>query len=141
MNSMYQPYRSDAFEPWESLSFLVVDDDKCVRDVVAQQLRLDGYFADSTSNGPAALAKLGERAFDILITDETMPVMRGAQLAKLVKNKWPATAVILVTGFGKEEFPFCPNVDVVLGKPILRSELHIAIARAQESVLSKVELC
>jgi CheY-like chemotaxis protein len=141
MKSLYQPYRNDAFERWDSLNFVVVDDDPCVRDVLVRQLIMDGHFVAAVPNASAALQKLSERNFDILVTDQNLPGMSGKELAAAVKNKWPAVAVILLTGFGLEQLPFCSNVDVVLSKPISRNELDNAVARAQEAVLSAVEVC
>ena len=70
--------------------------------------------------------------FDLLFTDQSMPGMTGEELAITVKEQLPATAVILLTGFGGStpETQDTPRgVDMILGKPATAFELRRAIVQ------------
>ena len=71
--------------------------------------------------------------FDVVITDQAMPVMNGDQLAAMIKETTPDMPVILVTGFGdmilaKDES--VGNVYVIVGKPVPLAALREALAEA-----------
>jgi CheY-like chemotaxis protein len=118
------------------LRVLVVDDDESVREVLSWQLGRHGHVVDTAADALCALEKIATINYDIVITDRSMPWMRGDQLAGEIKKRRPATAVILLTGFSKDEFESCPSADVLVGKPLSCNELDAAIAAARESTLS-----
>lgn len=72
--------------------------------------------------------------FTVVITDLSMPGMDGPQLARAVKNLSPATAVILVTGWGAKaanDGALRTYIDHVLGKPLRIQELRAALAKCE----------
>jgi CheY-like chemotaxis protein len=122
----------------DALSILLVDDDKAVRNVLFWQLLGDGHIADCAADGAQALEKIAATRYDVVITDQSMPCMNGDKLAKIIRQRVPETALVLLTGFGQTYFNegSYPAVNVVLGKPFTGDELQDAIAQARRSVLA-----
>ncbi|HEU5319143.1 MAG TPA: response regulator [Chloroflexota bacterium] len=122
--------------PAESaLGILVVDDEPLVRAAVSQLLRADGHEVAVAANGADGLAILHSRPFDVVITDRAMPGMTGEQVGAAVKRHRPATAVVMLTGFGdlmRAAGQTPPHVDVVVAKPPTLTSLRRAIAQARE---------
>jgi DNA-binding response OmpR family regulator len=79
---------------------LVVDDDRDSCEAFAAALRQSGYAVDAAPNGFEALARLGRRPVDLVITDLRMPGMSGLELIRRIHAIDPATRVLLVTGVG-----------------------------------------
>ena len=67
--------------------------------------------------------------FDLVITDLVMPNISGITVISIIKNKFPDTPVIAITGWGEhpEALAAEANVDVVLEKPFELSELDTMI--------------
>ena len=115
-----------------TLRILLVDDQPIILDVLAQQLCEEGHEVLTAESGVGALGVLEKQRCNLLISDQSMPGMTGEELATLVKDKYPDTAVILLTGFGgsdddDEDLP--AGVDMVLGKPATSADLRRAIVR------------
>ncbi|MGE3153596.1 MAG: response regulator [Nitrospiraceae bacterium] len=78
---------------------LVVEDDVCARDLLAQLLIRAGYEVREASNGVEALHELVQQHYDVIITDYRMPGrINGLELMRLSRQVWPETPVVLVTG-------------------------------------------
>jgi two-component system cell cycle sensor histidine kinase/response regulator CckA len=79
---------------------LVVDDDPMVRAVGRRLLESLGYTVAACSGAEEALAALEEDldGFDLLITDQTMPRVTGAELARRAMALRPGLPVIICTG-------------------------------------------
>ncbi len=82
---------------------LVVDDEEGVRSFVAEALDLDGHSVDQADGGPAALALLRKREYDLLITDLKMPGMSGIELLDAARGEQPSLQVIVLTAHGSVE--------------------------------------
>ena len=110
---------------------LVVDDEVDIADMVGVMLRRIGYRVTVLSNSTEALRLLlhQDTAFDLLITDQTMPGVAGTELAAAAKEANPATSVILVSGFladaGSDD---C--VDFFIQKPFVVHELAKLVRQA-----------
>ena len=114
-----------------AMRVLVVDDKAGVRHLLQELLESDGHEVEAVATGGDAVARLAESEFDIVVTDRSMPVMSGDELARLVKESARPVPVIMVTGFGvlmnsADECPF--GVDIVLPKPLTRAALRDAVA-------------
>lgn len=84
---------------------LVADDDDAVRALLRTLLVRDGYAVTEAPSGRAALVRLAETAFDLLVLDVRMPAPDGLEVTRRVRAD-PATAllpIILVTGLGALE--------------------------------------
>jgi len=80
-------------------SVLIVDDDGCMRDCLAELLQRDGMAVATASDGDEALDLLESREFDALISDIQMPKMNGMELLKIVRESWPELPVLMMTAF------------------------------------------
>lgn len=119
-------------EPSQSkpLRLLVVDDDALVLMNTAAMLDDLGHSVVEASSGQQALEIInGENVFDLLITDQAMPRMTGAQLASAVRSVHPNLPILIATGYA--ELP--PGVNLPrLSKPFDETALARAIAACLE---------
>ncbi|MCP5155604.1 MAG: PAS-domain containing protein [Ectothiorhodospiraceae bacterium] len=79
---------------------LVVDDEADLRDFLCEVLRADGFEVVEAADGAAALRRLGEQPFDVVVCDLRMPVMDGPRLYAAVRERDPRAAAgfVFVTG-------------------------------------------
>ena len=114
----------------QTLQILVVDDQEIICELIAEYLQADGHTVTTAANGREALEQFKIGAFDLVITDQSMPEMNGEQLAKAIAELAPETALILLTGFG-EEMRATGNhpevIDLVVSKPVTTADLRRAI--------------
>ncbi len=87
--------------PTGTEQILVVDDDDAIANLNKTQLERLGYKVTSITNSPDALEKIlnDPSQFDLIITDQTMPDMTGAELAKKVLRIEPEMLFVLCTGY------------------------------------------
>jgi two-component system cell cycle sensor histidine kinase/response regulator CckA len=86
-------------------TILLVEDEDAVRMFSARALREKGYRVIEADSGEAALETLknGER-FDLLVTDVVMPKMDGPTLSKKVRDLYPETKTIFISGYTEDTF-------------------------------------
>jgi DNA-binding NtrC family response regulator len=78
---------------------LVVDDEDIVRTSCSRTLSPEGYEVKLAKNGAEGLRMASENQFDLVLTDLKMPDMDGIEVLRIIKEKWPETEVIIVTGY------------------------------------------
>ena len=78
---------------------LVVDDEDIVRTSCSRTLVPEGYDVRLAKNGVEGLQMAAEERFDLVLTDLKMPDMDGIDVLRNIKEKWPETHVIIVTGY------------------------------------------
>ncbi len=112
---------------------LIVDDDESVRDVISVLLREEGYHCAVASGADMALQLAEEEDTPLVISDMKMPGKDGLWLLEAFHEKYPDTAVIMLTGYGDTESAVdCLRrgaVDYLLKPPKL-TDLIRAIERA-----------
>lgn len=81
---------------------LVVDDDQTVRDLLVSGLKAAAYEVDAAGDGPAAIARLHDERYDLLITDLKMPGMDGLTVIREARRQRAALPIIIVTGNSTE---------------------------------------
>jgi len=79
---------------------LVVDDELDLRRGVERLVRGLGASTATAASGEEALEALAAAPADVVVTDVRMTGMLGTELLRQVRVRWPATEVIVVTGFG-----------------------------------------
>jgi CheY-like chemotaxis protein len=95
---------SEATVRQASLVVLAVDDDFLVLTNTIAMLEDLGHTAIEADSGAEALRILRQNdTIDLVITDQAMPHMTGAQLAEVIKIEWPNLPVILATGYAEME--------------------------------------
>ncbi len=77
---------------------LIVDDDLSILRLLGTALETFGHEYVAAEDGLVAVEKLKNESFSVVITDMMMPNMDGMQLLKHVKEHYPRTDVIVVTG-------------------------------------------
>ncbi len=78
---------------------LIVDDEKKMRTLLSMMLVKEGFTTDLADNGLSALALMGEKQYDLVISDIKMPRMDGGQMIATMREKDIATPVICITAF------------------------------------------
>ena len=73
-----------------SLNLLVVDDEKASRDLVVKYLHKDGHTVVTATGADEALQKLRDTKFNLIVTDYRMPGKNGFELAREVRERFPA---------------------------------------------------
>ncbi len=119
---------------------LLVDDEESIAKLEKKRLERLGYevtpFTDSLAAFEAFKATPG--AFDLLVTDMTMPNMTGDQLARKVLSVAPNLPVVICSGFSErmdDEKARSLGIKGFLGKPVLLSEM----ARTIRTVLDEAK--
>jgi putative nucleotidyltransferase with HDIG domain len=82
---------------------LVVDDEKFIRDIIADFLGMEGYIVRTAEDGTSAVTELERARYDMVISDLKMPKMGGLDLLKEVARVHPDTLTVIMTGFGTVE--------------------------------------
>jgi CheY-like chemotaxis protein len=75
---------------------LVVDDEPMVRALIARALSDEGYEVVTVTNGRAALeaAREAEVGFDLIVTNNYMPGLTGAELIARVRQDFPSLPIL-----------------------------------------------
>jgi CheY-like chemotaxis protein len=106
------------------LTLLVVEDEFAVLEVLSVALEGAGYRVLKAGDGSDALRVLAHRSCDLVICDESMPVIDGPQLIAAIRAE-PRLAhlpVIMLAETWGRELPVLDDV-AVIGKPVYLAEL------------------
>ncbi|WP_457584656.1 response regulator [Ensifer canadensis] len=115
----------------QALRILVVDDDFLVRMGTSAMLEDLGHVTVEASSAAGALEILGSgQQFDLIITDQAMPGMTGAELARLIFSSYQGLPVILASGYA--ELPEDEELARLLRltKPFTQEQLQLTVGRA-----------
>ena len=128
---------------------LVVDDDRKIRSICREVLELQDFLVEEAENGAKALKKLEKTSFSLILSDIMMPDISGLDLASKVRDEYPDTFVILITGHASIDLAkdaIQRGAYDFITKPFKIEELNQTVARALEvrekqlSVLPSPEL-
>jgi DNA-binding NtrC family response regulator len=78
---------------------LVMEDETSLARGLQMILERDGYRVDVASTGHGAMDALRKKGFDLLVADLRLPDMDGMEVLREVKEKRPATKMIVITGY------------------------------------------
>jgi len=78
---------------------LVVDDEDIIRVSCRRILAEAGYEVKTAKDGSESIGMLAKEGFDVVLTDLRMPDMDGLEVLRNVKEQWPDTEVIIITGY------------------------------------------
>ena len=107
---------------------MIVDDDEPVLQLSEELLKRKGYYVEAFSDSTKALhaLRLVPDAFDVVITDQSMPELTGTELTHEIRKFNEELPVILLTGLGnmfdlddQSEL----NIARVVSKPVLSNDL------------------
>jgi two-component system, NtrC family, response regulator HydG len=124
---------------------LVVDDQRNMRATTALLLRQAGHVVEEAENGAAAVLRLQQETFDVVLTDLRMPDVDGMEVLRAARQAAPETQVIVMTAYGTIE----SAVEAIrrgaydfLAKPFKEDEVLLRVAKALEKrrLLGEVSL-
>ncbi len=107
---------------------LVVDDNRDIRELMAEALMLEGYRLQSAPNGKVALEQARATPPDLIVLDLMMPIMSGWEFLEAQRGdpKLAAIPVIVVTAVIDPHVEFAAEL---LRKPFDLSTLLATVAR------------
>ena len=81
---------------------LVVDDDEIIRETLYELLS-EEYLCQTAETAEKAFARLEADTYDVVLTDISMPGLSGLELLGQVRQRFPETPVIIISGIGDQE--------------------------------------
>ena len=128
--------------PRGSERILFVDDEPMIIRLGGRILERQGYAVETCSSGRDALAcfKRDPERFDLVLTDMTMPGMRGDRLAEEIMSIRPEIPVILCTGYSRqisEEKAREAGIRALVMKPLTAGELANAVRSVLDETRSR----
>lgn len=90
--------------PLSTASILIIDDDQSIGQFIGELLQDRGFKATVMSDSQAAVAlfKSEMNKFDLVLTDQSMPELTGAELARELLALRPDLPIIIMTGYSDE---------------------------------------
>ncbi|MFZ0130925.1 MAG: response regulator [Desulfobacterales bacterium] len=83
----------------ESITTLIVDDERPFGNIVSQRLRQRGITASAVSSGPEALLRLAQtHRIEVVVLDLKMPGIDGIDTLRSIKKTTPLVEVVMLTG-------------------------------------------
>ncbi|MGB4073088.1 sigma-54-dependent transcriptional regulator [Pseudomonas sp.] len=82
---------------------LLVEDDRALREALADTLALGGHAFRAVDCAEAALLAIAEEPFSLVVSDVNMPGMDGHQLLAQIRQRQPQLPVLLMTAYGAVE--------------------------------------
>jgi DNA-binding NtrC family response regulator len=78
---------------------LVIDDEPVVRRSVTRALESEQCTVEQAGSGTSGLLALDRQPFDVVLLDLRMPEMDGVETLGRIKERWPDTEVVVITGY------------------------------------------
>ncbi len=127
-----EPIVVDEGVPQGTGRLLLVDDDPDVNHPISILLRMFGYdvITSASSREALALFSADPHSIDLVVTDQTMPGLTGAQLAQEFRRLRSDIPIILCTGFSRlinAEKAQALGFDAFCMKPLTARELAVTI--------------
>ena len=125
-------------------ALLIVDDEQLIREVLVD-LFTSEHACETAVSAEQALTLLESKHFDVAIVDISLPGMSGLELFGHIRQRWPETQVIIITGIDYHQY-----VENLIGmgasdylvKPFQLQDVETSVARAnlkQEGWLEAVK--
>lgn len=114
------------------MDFLVIDDEKSIRDATCMLIDDEGHYAEPVVNGAGALTRLKEEKYDAILLDLNLGPENGLDLLDVLVKQYPQIPVVMFTAQGTVK----TAVEAVrrgaldfLEKPFTREEFRAVLAR------------
>jgi putative two-component system response regulator len=114
---------------------LIVDDEPRLRQVLLHLMRGDGFHCLEASNGAEAIELLERHPVPLVMSDMRMPRMDGIELLRTLRERWPDTAVVMITAVADVEVAVsCLSMGAMdyLTKPFHLEEVRARVNQALE---------
>ena len=79
---------------------LAIDDEPNIRHLIESEFSLEGFEVTTAKNGQEGLKLFDNQTFDVVLLDIKLPRMNGIEVLTRLKQKAPATEVLMITGYG-----------------------------------------
>ena len=83
----------------ETANILIVDDEEVVRLSHLRSLQSAHCNAKVAEDGLKAIEVMEHEAFDVILLDIRMPNLDGMEVLKIIKDRWPESEVVVITGY------------------------------------------
>ncbi len=123
---------------------LIVDDEPDVRETLLEALQEQGYTAEAVASGEAALERMAQRSFPVVLTDLHMPGgQTGLDLIGAIRHHFPDTLCVLITAYATLD----TSIEALkrgaydlIQKPFRLAEMEVVLNRALDhaSLLQKL---
>ena len=117
-------------------SILVIDDEAEIREGLELLLKTEGYHVSMADTAQSGLLRLGEKPYDLLLLDVSLPDRNGIELLKDIRRQDPHLPIVLITAYGSIEMAraaFKSGAMDYITKPWSNDELLAQVAQAVES--------
>ncbi len=116
-------------------NILVIDDDLGILQALQEILEAEAYSVVTAVDGESGLKQLHEQAFDLTLTDLSMPGLGGMEVLQYLTQHQPDCPCVIITGYGTISSAVAAmrqGAYSYLAKPVDASELRLVVARALE---------
>lgn len=123
---------------------LIVDDEEEVRKGIIDKIDWGFYgfqIVGEAENGREALEQMDKVVPDVVITDIKMPFMDGLHLSEILKDKFPVTRIIILTGFDEFEYAqkaIKANVTEYILKPVSSKDIIEVLIRLKSIIDAEI---
>ncbi len=133
---------SDSNKIDKDINILVAEDEENIGDLLLELLSQEDRHITLARDGREAVSLLGQKPYDLLITDLMMPEVDGMEVLHKAKELYPDIMVIIITGYASLETAIQAvkqGAYDYLRKPFRLEELKISVDNACEKILLKRE--
>ncbi len=82
---------------------LIVEDESRLRDVLVSSAHECGFHAKASNTAEDAITMMEQEPCDIVMLDLNLPCMDGLRCFEIIRERWPATAAVILTGYATVE--------------------------------------
>ncbi|MDH4225069.1 MAG: response regulator [Deltaproteobacteria bacterium] len=134
---------------------LIVDDERMIQEMLKQMLEMRGYLCQTVSSGEEALEELAQNPYELVLCDMNMRGITGMEVIEHIRQNYPQTASIMVTGtddpqlaetairtgaYGYLVKPFRENVlNINVINSLIRRRLEIESREHRQTLEAEVE--
>ena len=121
-------------EATEKISrILVCEDNEMIIKVIEYKLRNEGYVVEIAKDGNAAIEKLSQSSYDLILTDLLMPFTSGLEVINNIRNELKSSVPIIVLSALVHEDTIIEalklGADDYITKPFSPNELSLRVKR------------
>ncbi len=126
----------------EKMRVLIVDDDWIVLESCRRVLQAEGMAVQAAEDAEKAQSLLESGVgFDLILTDIKMPGRDGFELIRMARERFPASAILMMTGYLIPETirrGEAQGADAVIAKPFTPEELVASVRRTMRTVRQRL---
>ena len=128
------------------LKVFLVEDETVIREGLRDRIPWEQYgyrFVGEAADGEVALPLIRKTRPDVLITDIKMPFMDGLSLSRIVREEFPKTKILIISGYDDFEYAreaISIGVDQYILKPVTRMSLRKVLQELKEKIITFIAL-